>query len=792
MSNAGVRIRERFDGGWRFLRGDEAEASKAEFDDAAWRTIDLPHDWSVEDLPPSEDPKARRSGPFDADAEGGGGQGFTIGGVGWYRKTFAIGEEMRGRRVNLDFDGVYMKAEAWLNGERAGERPYGYSSFGWDVTDFVRFGEENVVAVKVDASGKSSRWYPGAGIYRHVWLTITNAVHVEVIRIDTPEASRKAATVAVRTGFTNESEGLVESVVESRIVDARGQVVTTAEGAKAMEPGALDAVEHDMTVERPALWSPDSPTMYTLVTTLSVGGEVVDEVETPFGIRTFSFDAERGFVLNGEPLKLRGGDVHHDNGCLGACTYDRAEERRVELLKASGYNSIRTSHNPPSPGFLDACDRIGMIVMDEIFDCWQIEKSPFDYHLYFDEWWMRDVASMVMRDWNHPSVVMWSIGNELPEQGSEKYAEVGGKIVRHIRALDSTRAVSVGAHPGTDPWEALDDLFDQLEVVGYNYKPERYEVDHERRPQRVILGTESFPMKCFEHWMAVQDMPWVAGDYVWTAMDYLGESALGCTYFEGEESGYQTWPWTVSNCGDLDLCGWKRPQSYYRDVVWRTGAKVSMFVQTPLPEGKIAEHVFGWGWPNVLASWTWPGMEGNALTVCVYSACDRVRLELNGKDLGTKETNRGTRFEATWEVPYEVGEIVAIGLDAEGKEVARWELKTAGAPAQIGMTADRETIVADGQDLSFVTVELLDAEGVIDPNAEDMVSFEIEGPGKIVGVGNGDPKSVESFQQGRRKAYRGKVLVVVKAADVEGEVRLRAKAEGMKGATVAIRTQAGT
>ncbi len=781
------RIRKRFDGGWKFLRGDEAEAWVPEFDATAWRDVDLPHDWSVEDLPPSTDPNARRSGPFDADAEGGGAQGFTIGGVGWYRKSFAIGEDMRGRRVNLDFDGVYMKAEVWVNGERVGERPYGYSSFGWDVTEFVRFGEDNVVAVKVDASGKSSRWFPGAGIYRHVWLTTTNGVHLEVSKIDTPEVTAEAATVAVRTGFANETYDAAEVTLASRIVDAKGNTVATAEDTKALPSGALDAFEQDMKVDAPQLWSPDSPTMYTLVSTLSVGGEVVDEVETPFGIRTFSFDAERGFVLNGEPLKLRGGDVHHDNGCLGACTYDRAEERRVELLKASGYNAIRTSHNPPSPAFLDACDRVGMIVMDEAFDCWQLEKSPFDYHLYFDEWWVLDVAGMVERDWNHPSVVMWSIGNELPEQGSPAYAAVGGKIVKMIRSMDPTRAISVGAHPGTDPWEALDDLFDQLDVVGYNYKPEKYEADHERRPKRVILGTESFPMKCFEHWMAVEDMPWVAGDFVWTAMDYLGESALGCTYFEGEEAGYQTWPWTVSNCGDLDLCGWKRPQSYYRDVVWRTGAKVSMFVQTPLPEGKTAEHVYGWGWPNVLASWTWPGMEAKALTVCVYSACERVRLELNGKEVGTKETGRETRFEATWDVPYEAGTLVAIGLDAEGKEVARWELKTAGAPARIRMTADRATVTADGQDLSFVTVELLDEQGVINPNAQDVVSFEIEGPGTIVGVGNGDPKSVESFQGKERKAYRGKVLAVVKAGAEAGEVRLKATAEGMKGAEVVVK-----
>jgi len=732
----------------------------------------------------------QRSGPFDSEAEGGGAVGFTLGGVGWYRKVFSLPQELHDRRVMLTFDGVYMNCEVWLNGRRLGEHPYGYTSFHFDVTDHLVFGERpNVLAVRVDASGKTSRWYPGAGIYRHVWLTATHPIHVAPwgVYVTTPEVGHNKALVRVQTTLCNKLPAGRQVTVRSQVLNPDGKEVAATETPVDMAAGQTQELVQELLVRHPRLWSTETPTIYRLVTTVSAGGEVVDKLETPFGIRSISFDASHGFRLNGVPVKLRGGCVHHDNGCLGACAFDRAEERRVELLKAAGFNAVRTAHNPPSPAFLDACDRLGMLVIDEAFDCWRHGKNPHDYGRFFDAWWRRDIEAMVLRDRNHPCVILWSIGNEVIEQGTPEGADLAAMLASYVRQLDPTRPVTQAAHPGTDPWENMDANFAQVDVAGYNYKDDRYATDHERIPDRVIIGTESFPGHCFEQLMATLDMPWVAGDFVWTALDYLGESAIGHTYYDGETPQFQTWPWTTANCGDLDLCGFRRPPSYYREVCWHIRPMVACFVQTPPPPGKTTEHVYGWGWRDERPSWTWPGHEGETLTVRVYSSCPRVRLFLNGRDLGERETTRATRFTAVYEVPYEPGVLLAVGLGERNGELDRWELRTAGEPAQLRLAPDRPTIRADGQDLCFVTAEVLDAHGNLNPNANTLLRFALDGPGKIIGVGNGDPRSVESFQQPHRRAFRGRCLVVVRAANHAGQITLRAEAQGLTGATAKIR-----
>lgn len=924
------RLTRLFDDGWRFHRGDVDQGWEADLDDAAWRRVDLPHDWSIEDLPatgeeplpaipvtegewrfaPGDDPAWRepslddfgwqvvqlpasweahsgytednvygwyrrridvpgdlrgrevilsvgkvddvdetfvngvkvgglgefppgyqsawdkprryrvpagllhgdgadliavrvfdgtgngglyatapasiRSGPFDSEAVGGGAVGFTVGGVGWYRKVFTLPETMRGKQVTITFDGVYMDSQVWINGRKLGEHPYGYTAFSFDLTPHLRFGSlSNVIAVRVDASGKTSRWYPGSGIYRHVTLTVTDPVHVAQwgVSVTTPEVTAERATARAECRIANDRTQDAQVRVQWSVVGPEGSAVASAAAAGSVPGGGGIDLSADLSVPGPRLWSPDSPALYDLVTTVSTNGTPVDEVRTEFGIRTISVDAANGFLLNGKPIELRGGCVHHDNGPLGACAYDRAEERRVELLKASGFNAIRTAHNPPSSAFLDACDRVGMLVMDEAFDCWRQGKNPEDYHRFFDAWWKRDIESMVLRDRNHPSIVCWSIGNEIVEQGTPEGATAGAELAGYARSLDPTRPVAQAAHPGTDPWENMDTLFGELGLCGYNYKWEKYVPDHKSEPSRVIAGTESFPAQCFNSWMATADNSWVIGDFVWTSFDYLGEVALGHTHYEGEAPHYGSWPWTAANCGDIDICGFKRPQSYYRDAVWGTGREVSCFVRTPLPEGETGEVVYGWGWPNVQASWTWPVMDGRPLTVDVYSSCPQVRLTLNGRDLGTRETTRATRFTATYEVPYEPGELVAVGLDTSANEVARWALRTAGHPAAVRLTPDRATIKADGQDLCFVTVEILDSRGALNPMADDLVRLALTGPGTIVAVANSNPRSVESFQQPQRKAWRGKCLVVIRAATHPGTVSLTAEGEGLRPAT---------
>jgi beta-galactosidase len=729
---------------WLFCQGEAEGAEQPTFDDASWRQVDLPHDWSIEDLPDSPD-----GGPFHPEAVGGRSTGYTVGGVGWYRKRFVIPSDQQGKRVRVQFDGVYMNADVWLNGEHLGDHPYGYTSFWFDLTQHVNFGEENVLAVRVRNIGRNTRWYSGSGIYRHVWLTVTDPVHVAQwgTYVTTPEVSAESATVWVRTKVWNATDEAEIVTLRTRIVDGEGGEVARDESQAEVPDGGSLEFDQTMSVSRPALWSPDSPTLYEAVSEIEVSGSVVDELATSFGIRSISFDPENGFLLNGEPTLLQGACMHHDNGPLGACAYDRAEERRVELMRKSGYNAVRTAHNPPSSAFLDACDRLGMLIIDEAFDQWRRQKNAEDYHLYFDEWWQRDIESMVLRDRNHPCVIMWSIGNEIPEQHSSEGAETGEMLADYVRQLDPTRPVTAGVN---GPNEEADALFAKLDVCGYNYGVDRYALDHGRMPDRVIFASEAFPLHAFDYWMAVLDHPHVIGDCVWTGYDYLGEATIGWQGWEGKQP--DVYPWTAAYCGDIDICGFKLPASYYRDVLWGSGARVSAFVHSPEPTFGT-EMKSPWGWHDVHASWNWPGCDG-----------------------------------ATWEVPYEPGTLKAVGYE-DGKEVAEWELRTAGEPARVRLTPDRDVIKADGQDLCYLVVELLDADGVRHPRAESLVSIRVEGEGQLAAVGNGNPMSTESFQQLQRKAYEGRCLVIVKSTAQAGMIRVTAEADGLKPAQVAIETQ---
>ncbi len=483
--------------------------------------------------------------------------------------------------------------------------------------------------------------------------------------------------------------------------------------------------------------------------------------------------------------------MHHDNGVLGAASYDRAEERKVELLKASGFNAVRCAHNPPAPAFLDACDRLGMLVIDEAFDCWRDGKNPYDYHVVFDDWWRRDLDSMLLRDRNHPSIIMWSIGNEVRERaGHSGGVELARMLAEHVRAVDPTRPVTAAINGGGDawPWRQTDEVFAALDVGGYNYQWRQYGPDHERLPQRVIYGSESTAGEAFEYWMSVLDMECVIGDFVWTALDYLGEAGIGRVHFEGDKGPFLgAYPWHQAYCGDIDLCGFKRPQSYYRDVLWGNGTALYIAVHDPIPEDKTPTITF-WGWPEVWPNWTWPGQEGRLFQVDVYSACEKVELFLNGRSLGVQPTTRAERFSATFEVPYEAGVLKAIGY-TDDQQVAECEVKTVGTPAQIRLTPDRSTIKAAAGDLSFVTVEVIDQEGQVHPGAEHNLFFTAKGQGAIVAVGNGNPVSTESYQGNQRKAFRGRCLVVVKSNGEPGEIQLRAQADGIDGAETIIETR---
>lgn len=811
------------DDGWRFHRGEAPGAEAPEFEDAGWRTVHLPHDWSIEELPPHSESTGEgavwgeavvpsRIGPFDRDqSEGKRVTGWVLGGAGWYRKRFAVAA---GKHVEIRFDGVYMNCDVWLNGHHLGNHPYGYTSFAYDLTPHLRREGENLLAVRVRNEGRNSRWYSGSGLYRHVWLTVTGEIRVPLwgVSVTTPDVSPDAATVKVAVRIENRGQTAREVTVRVRLLDASNAGAGTHQAVQSVPAGGEAQVEHVLAVAAPKRWSPAAPHLYRAEVDLVVDGKTVDPASTTFGIRKIEVDADRGLRINGEEIKLKGGCLHHDNGVLGAAAIDRAEERRVELMKANGFNAIRCSHNPPSPAFLDACDRLGMLVIDEAFDQWERPKNPQDYHLYFREWWQRDLESMLLRDRNHPSVIFWSIGNEIPERADPRGVEIARQLVDEIKRLDPTRPVTAAVpfffEAGRPrPWTESDPAFQYLDVAGYNYQWREYEPDHARLPGRVIVGTESFPLQAFENWQFVEKHPYVIGDFVWTGMDYLGEAGIGTAQLRAPARGPAApnpappasglalgfpagatflsadYPWFDAYCGDIDLIGEKKPQSYYRDVVWGR-SKLEMAVQRPIPEGR-QELISPWGWSDELRSWTWPGHEGRPLKVRVYTAGDQVRLLLNGKEIGIQPVSAETKLKAEFEVPYAPGELRAIAL-AKGRPIAELAFKTAGPPARLRLRADRQSLRRDRRDLAFVTVEVLDQAGELVPDAVVPITFHLRGAGELAGVGNANPKDVASFRQPRTRTFHGKCLAVVRPTGSAGSIVLRAEAEGFPAATAAL------
>lgn len=775
-----------FDNDWRFQRGGAQSAETTAFDDSNWRKLDLPHDWSIEDLPGTQS-------PFSQNAVSQVSGGFTTGGTGWYRKSFFVSESEKGKRIQVIFDGVYMNTDLWLNGEHIGKHPYGYTSFWFDITDKINFGENNIIAVQVKNEGANSRWYSGSGIYRHVWLKITEPVYIETygVYIVTGEVNNNSAQINIKTRITNQSAKKQDVKLVTRILDANSRETGIAESEFSAETGNTKEITQTIRINNPGLWSVENPVLYTAVSEVFTGSKKVNQAENRFGVRTISFGVEKGFQLNGKTIKLKGGCVHHDNGPLGSKAYDRAEERRVELLKASGFNAIRCAHNPPSPAFLDACDRLGMMVIDEAFDMWRIENNPYDYHLYFNEWWQKDIESMVFRDRNHPSVILWSIGNEIRGMETPEIIAVSKMLGDHIRKIEPTRPVTAavnGLRPEKDPF------FATLDVGGYNYatggdhlKGSIYPIDHARVPERIMAGTESYALEAFGSWMDVLDYNYLVGDFVWTAFDYIGEASIGWSGYWQENNFY---PWNLAYCGDIDICGWKRPQSFYRDALWKEN-QVSVFVEPAEPGFPLnpkRQSWSKWHWDDVTDDWNWAGYENRSFGVSVYSSCEAAELFLNGKSLGKQATNRSTRFKALWKVPYQPGELKAVGYRGD-KIVTQSVLNTSGETKKIKLLPDRIDIRANGQDLSYITVELTDEKGIKNPKENRLVTFDIEGEGTIAGVGNANPVSLESYQLPQRKAWYGRCLVIVKSNNKAGQIKLTASAEGLEKQQVIIHSK---
>ena len=804
---AAGRRGQSFDAGWTFFRGDAVDASAPLFNDTRWRRLDLPHDWSIEDLErqePSVNAVIRdvdtapiwapvksvpgMIGPFEgappplliASTRSAGGRhtGHMVGGVGWYRKRFSLAGLPADAHVELVFDGVYGTSEFWLNGEQIGSGVHGYSPIVLDLTPYIRSAGENVLAVRVANLGSNSRWYSGSGIYRAVRLNVTRATRFSRwgVRVTTPEVSPARALVHVRARVEGIKPGMTVAVA---LRDGDGHVVARAEAP------ALAETMLTLEIAKPATWSPDSPALYEAECTLHDADGVVDRMVTPFGVRHIEISVERGLLVNGKPTKLRGGCIHHDNGLIGAVAIDRAEERKIELLKARGFNAVRTSHNFPSTSFLDACDRLGMFVIEEAFDSWNIPKIPDDYHIYFQDHWRRDLSAAIERDANHPSVIIWSIGNEIPEKYRPLGVDTARQLVDQIRQIDPTRPITAGINGWNGPAATRNDgTHDQaatqfLDIAGYNYNHAAYEKEHPKYPRRIFMGTESFPKDAASIWRTVNRAPYALGDFVWTAMDYYGESGIGLSALEETDPFQSAYPWVNAFCGDIDLIGQQKPQSLLRDVLWGL-SPVEISVVRPLPEGKTPFHS-KWGWGDELQSWTWPAQDGKPIDVRVFSSGDRVELTLNGRTVAQQSLTDADNLEARFTLPYAPGKLIASAYRGR-KLIGRRVLQTAGPAAALRLDVDRPRIRASRNDLAYVTVSVVDAQGLVLPDEVRVLQAALSGPVELAGFGNANPRGVASLRQPVAKTWHGHALAILRPTGSGPSATIEVRSEGLASA----------
>ncbi len=783
-AESSARSHADFTKNWTFHLGDQPGAQEPGFSDASWRKLNLPHDWSVE-------------GSFSESNPAGTGGGALPGGTGWYRKAFTVNEADKGKVFYIDFDGVYMNSEVWINGKYLGKRPNGYISFRYDLTPHLHYGDtQNVIAVKVDNSQQpNSRWYSGSGIYRNVWLTTVNPVHVAQwgTYVTTPQVNEQSASVAISTKITNRS-GQSGSITLSNVVyDASGKEVMRVKSDAIPLQGEEQEVSQELTIQNPKLWSVEEPYLYKVVTLVEQEGQVVDNYETPLGLRYFNFDAEKGFSLNGKSMKILGVCNHHDLGALGAAINTRALERQLEILREMGVNGIRTAHNPPAPELLDLCDKMGFIVMDEVFDMWKKEKSKFDYSHSWDEWHEQDLRDFVLRDRNHPSIFIWSIGNEIPEQWGPEGTPIAKELASIVKSLDTTRPITAALN---EPY-LHNSIYKsgELDLVGFNYHHQDFEKFPQSFPGQKFIATETtsalatrgsydmpsdsirrWPYKWDEPftdgnkdltvsaydnvsapwgstheetWKLIKKHDYLSGMYIWTGFDYLGEPTP------------YGWPARSSYFGVVDLAGFPKDAYYMYKSEWTTEPVLHVFPH--------------WNWQPSKTVDVW----------AYYNNADEVELYLNGTSLGIKK-KQGDELHVMWRVPYQPGTLKAVSRKGE-EEVLTKEISTAGAAARLVLQVDRDNIKANGKDLAFVTVRIEDKNGNLVPRADNLVHFKVEGKATIAGVDNGLQTSMEPFKADKRKAFNGLCLAILQAQEEAGTVQLTATSAGLESAVVAIK-----
>ncbi len=773
------RNRTDFNKGWKFFPGDEPGARSPAYSDSKWRKLTLPHDWSIE-------------GKFDeknpAKPEGGG----LPTGIGWYRKEFTAPANFGNRFITIDFDGVYKNSEVWINGKYLGKRPYGYSSFSYEIGKYLKTGK-NLIAVKVDNSAQpDSRWYSGSGIYRNVWLTST--AKIAVAKWGTFVSAHQSGSIKIEAQIQNKTLKSQSVIVAHAIYDPNGKLVLKTKPQSLKLDTSGKTIISETQISNPILWSVENPKQYRVQTLIFQNNKVIDRYETKFGIRSFLFDAEKGFSLNGKPTKILGVCLHHDLGALGAAVNVRAMERQLEIMKAMGVNAIRTAHNPPAPEFLDLCDKMGFLVMDEAFDMWAKKKTKNDYHLNFPEWHKRDLKDMIKRDRNHPSIILWSVGNEIREQFDSTGVAITKELVSIVKNLDTSRPV-ISALTETDSTKNFIYKANALDIYGLNYNHKKYADFPKNYPGVKFLATETtsgLQTRGFydtadtirrwpkdgktkftegnkewsassydnvsaywgstheETWKAAKKYDHVSGLFVWTGFDYLGEPLP------------YPWPARSSYFGIVDLAGFPKDSYYMYQSEW-----------TDKPVLHILPH---WNWESGKSVEVW----------AYYNKADEVELYLNGKSMG-KRSKENDDLHVMWKVNFEPGTLKAVSRK-NGKEILIREVRTAGAPAKIELIADRNNIKADGKDLSFITVKVLDAAGNVVPNAENLIDFEVEGNGFIAGVDNGFQASLEPFKAYYRKAFHGLCLAILQSTEQTGTIRLKATSAGLTPSSIIVKT----
>lgn len=745
--NAASPSRVRLDADWTVRHG----ASKPV-------AVTLPHDWSIHHN-------------FDSIAPAGNDGGYlpTGNGVITYTRTLQL-DSIEPGMYQLYIEGAYMDSEVFVNDEVVDGHPYGYSSYRVDITPMLEKGENKIEITVDNTDQKNCRWYTGTGLYRPVWLEHYGPVYIE------PE-SMVFSSPGIRPGMaigridatlldTDPDRNVPVTFMATLSVTGPGGTVTPVNDRLIMSANERVLPVHiDIPIPDPALWSPETPNIYTATLEIADANGVVAREDIEFGLRSIDFDAEEGFFLNDEPVLINGACVHHDNGLLGAASYAPAEWRKAELLKEAGFNAVRCAHNPPSPAFLRACDHLGLMVIDEAFDNWRASKTDNDYSIYFDEYFEDDLSKMVVRDRNHPSVIAWSIGNEIIERKSPEAVELASQMAAICRALDPSRPVTQALASWDSDWEIYDPLAAEHDIVGYNYMIHKAEGDHERVPDRVMWQTESYPRDAFKNYLTVRDHPYVIGDFVWTGIDYLGESGIGRHYYDGQVPGehYERnlWPWHGALCGDIDLLGFRKPISYYRSMLHNGEPAIYMAVREPNGyKGEIKETL--WGTYPTAESWTWSGHEGKPVDVEVVTTYPCVALYLDGKLVDTKNVSEATEYKAVFTLPYAPGTLRAVALDKAGKELSSCELKSAGAAASVKLDAKRYTTDDVDYDLIYVTASVVDADGVVNPQADNMLTFSVTPNAEILATGTADMTDLVGYHVKSRVPYQGRAQAVIK------------------------------